>query len=82
VLLDDQIDDVSFVSLKTPTGAPLLTPDVAEFLDGQMDLAGTAAGRRGHAFSDVILCCKAPDIDSGSIADELIIRLASGQVPR
>lgn len=73
-LLDDGIDvcdQASFSTLRTPDGQPLLEADVAEHLDGQMLIAKKAAVQKGHDFADVILCCKAPNVDSGAIADEL-----------
>ena len=74
-LIDDGIepnDQASFSTLKTNSREPLLTDFAAEYLDEQMTIAKKAAKERGHDFADVILCCKAPDIDSGKIADELI----------
>src|ERR1700731_4323314 len=64
-------DQASFSTLRTPDGQPLLGSDVAEHLDGQMLIAKKAVVQKGHDFADVILCCKAPNVDSGSIADEL-----------
>jgi hypothetical protein len=58
--------------LKTDTGEPLLANFAAEYLDEQMLIAKNAANDKGHEFADVILCCKAPDIDSGEIADHLL----------
>jgi hypothetical protein len=74
-LIDDGIelnDQVSFSTLKTNSGQPLLTDTAAKFLDEQMIIARKAAIGKGHDFADVILCCKAPDVNSGRIADELI----------
>jgi hypothetical protein len=73
-LIDDGIepnDQASFSTLNTNVGEPLLTGLAAECLDEQMIMAKKAAIKKGHDFADVILCCKAPDIDSGRIADEL-----------
>jgi hypothetical protein len=73
-LLDDGIDvsdQASFSALRTPDGQPLLDDDAAEYLDGQMMIAKKAVVEKGHDFGDVILCCKAPNIDSGAVADEL-----------
>jgi len=74
-LLDDGIepsDQTSFSSLRTHDGKPLLAAFAAEYLDEQMLIAKKAANDNGHEFSDVILCCRAPDVDSGAIADELL----------
>jgi hypothetical protein len=74
-LLDDGIepnDQASFSTLKTSDGQPLLADFAAEYLDEQMLVAKAAAIGKGHAFADVILCCRAPDIDSGEVADQLI----------
>jgi hypothetical protein len=74
-LLDDGIeisDLASFSTLKTDAGEPLLAAFAAEYLDEQMLIAKNAAVEKGHDFADVILCCKAPNIDSGAVADELI----------
>jgi hypothetical protein len=74
-LLDDGIDisgQASFSTLRTPDGQPLLEADTAEYLDEQMGIAKKAAVAKGHDIADVILCCKAPNIDSGAVADELI----------
>jgi hypothetical protein len=71
-LLDDGIelsDQAAFSTLKTCDGEPLLAGFAAEYLDEQMLVAKKAAIEKGHEFADVILCCKAPDIDSGEIAD-------------
>jgi len=73
-LLDDGIelsDQMSFSTLQTDDGKPLLAAFAAEYLDEQMLIAKKAANEKGHSFSDVILCCKAPNIDSGAVADEL-----------
>jgi hypothetical protein len=73
-LLDDGIevsDQASFSTLRTPDGQPLMEDDAAEYLDEQMLIAKKAAVEKGHDFADVILCCKAPNIDSGAVADEL-----------
>jgi hypothetical protein len=74
-LLDDGIefsDQASFSTQRTPDGQPLLENDAAVYLDEQMLIAKKAAVEHGHDFADVILCCKAPNIDSGAVADELI----------
>jgi hypothetical protein len=74
-LLDEGIDvsdEGSFSLLTTPDGQPLLEDDAAGYLDEQMLIAKKAAVAHGHNFADVILCCKAPNIDSGAVADELI----------
>jgi hypothetical protein len=74
-LLDDGIDvsdQASFSALTTTDGQPLLEDDAAEYLDEQMLIAKKAAVGHGHDFADVILCCKAPNINSGAVADELI----------
>ncbi|MCK1480548.1 hypothetical protein IVB27_38905 [Bradyrhizobium sp. 197] len=73
-LLDDGIDvcdQASFSTLRTADGQPLLEAEVAEHLDGQMLIAKKAAVQKGHEFADVILCCKAPNVDSDVTADEL-----------
>lgn len=73
-LLDDGIDVVdqaSFSALRTPSGQPLLEADTAEYLDEQMVIARKAAVAKGHDIADVILCCRAPNVDSGAVADEL-----------
>ena len=62
----------SLSTLKTSAGRPLLTEEAAEFLDGLMVVARAAAARDGHGFDDVILCCKAPDVDGNAIAAELL----------
>jgi hypothetical protein len=74
-LIDDGIepnDQASFSTLKTNQGEPLLADFAAEYLDEQMLIAQKAAVENGHDFADVIVCCKAPDIDSGKLADQLI----------
>jgi hypothetical protein len=74
-LLDDGIeisDQASFSALKTDGGEPLLATFAAEYLDEQMLVAKKAANEKGHGFADVILCCKAPETDSGEIADDLL----------
>jgi hypothetical protein len=73
-LLDDGIDisgQASFSTLRTPDGQPLLEADTAEYLDEQMVIAKKAAVAKGHDIADVILCCRAPDINSDAVADEL-----------
>jgi hypothetical protein len=73
-LLDDGIEvsnQASFSTLRTRVGQPLLEDYAAEYLNGQMLTATKAAVEKGHDFADVILCCKAPDINSGAVADEL-----------
>ncbi|WP_426421800.1 hypothetical protein [Bradyrhizobium genosp. A] len=73
-LTDDGIelnDQASFSALRTNQGEPLLADFAAEYLDEQMLIARKAAVENGHDFADVILC-KAPDIDSGKLADMLI----------
>jgi len=37
-----------------------------------MLVAKKAAIDEGYDFADVIVCCKAPDMDSGKLADQLI----------
>jgi hypothetical protein len=74
-LLDDGIEfssEGSFSTLKTRDGPPLLAGFAAEYLDEQMLIAKKAAMEKGHDFADVILCCKAPNVDSCGIADDLI----------
>jgi hypothetical protein len=74
-LLDDGIelsDQASFSTLKTAAGKPLLAAFAAEYLDEQMLVAKKTANQEGHGFADVILCCKAPETDSGKIADDLL----------
>ena len=74
-LLDDGIEvsnEGSFSALKTDHGQPLLAGFAAEYLDEQMLIAKRAAIEKGHDFADVVLCCKAPDVDSVKIAGDLI----------
>jgi hypothetical protein len=74
-LLDDGIelsDQMSFSTLQTDDGKPLLADFTAEYLDEQMLFAKKAANQEGHGFADVILCCKASETDSGKIADDLL----------
>jgi hypothetical protein len=74
-LIDDGIEPnekASFSALKTDQAEPLLAGFAAEFLDERMLIARKAAADNGHDFADVIACCKAPDIDSGKLADQLI----------
>jgi len=61
---NDVCDQASFSTLKTSNGEPLLAEHAARHLDEQMLIAMKAATENGHLFADVILCCKAPDIDS------------------
>lgn len=73
-LLDDGFDisgQASFSILRTSDGQPLLEADTAEYLDAQMAIARKAAVAKGHDIADVILCCRAPNIDAGAVADEL-----------
>ena len=34
-------------------------------------IAKKAAVAKGHDIADIILCCRAPNINSGAVADEL-----------
>ncbi len=73
-LLDDGIelcDRASFSTLKTSGGEPLLDSFAAKHLDEQMLIARSAAAKDGHSFADVIMCCKAPNVDYGAITNDL-----------
>lgn len=74
-LLDDGIDiplSGSFADLRTAQGKPLLEAGTAAHLDDQLKIARRGASLNGHDFADVITCCKAPDINSGGLADQLM----------
>jgi len=74
-LIDDGIEPnekASFSELMTDQAEPLLAGFAAEFLDERMLIARKAAVDKGHNFADVIACCKAPDVDSGELANQLI----------
>jgi hypothetical protein len=74
-LLDDGIEvsnEGSFSALKTDHGQPLLADFAAEYLDEQMLIAKRAAIEKGHGFADVIMCCKAPNVDYDAITSDLL----------
>jgi hypothetical protein len=48
------------------------TSDARSECDDQMLVARKAAIEKGHYLTHVIFCCKAPNIDSGEIADTLL----------
>jgi hypothetical protein len=74
-LLDVGIEpggDESLSALTTDSGRPLLTREAAEYLDNRMVVARAAAANDGHRFDDVILCCRAPEVDGNAIAADLL----------